>query len=108
MLDPHGGALVGDAGRAFGEALVDVDVGVPPLAVELRRCDDVVVERPQGAVGEAFVVLLDLQGRERDRFEPDSVVLERLQLLVGRTVPADPRTALASHDGFEGRHQTAR
>ena len=39
-----------------------VDVGVPPLAVELRLGDEVVVERPQGAVGEALVELLDLLG----------------------------------------------
>ena len=44
------------ARRPLGEPLVDRDVGVPPLAVELRLGDDVVVERPQRAVGEALVV----------------------------------------------------
>ena len=63
VLHPDGGALGGDLGGPVGEALVDRDVGVPPLAVELRLGDDVVVERPEGAVGEALVELLDLPAR---------------------------------------------
>ena len=57
--------LGGQLGGPLGEAPVDGDVGVPPLAVELRLGDDVVVERPQGAVGEALVELLDLLGAQR-------------------------------------------
>ena len=82
VLDPHGRALGGDLGRLVGEALVDPDVGLPPLAVELRLGDEVVVERPEGAVGEALVELLDLRGAQRHRDEGQAVLDERLELLV--------------------------
>ena len=60
VVHPHGGVLGGHLGGLVGEPLVDPDVGVPPLAVELRLGDDVVVERPQRGVGEPLVELLDL------------------------------------------------
>ena len=60
VLHPDRGALGGHLGGLGGEPLVDPDVGVPPLAVEGRLGDHVVVERPERAVGEALVELLDL------------------------------------------------
>ena len=67
VLHPDGGALGGDLGDGVGEPLVDLDVGLPPVPVELRRRDDVVVERPQRGVGEALVVVLDLLRGQRRR-----------------------------------------
>jgi hypothetical protein len=64
VLDPDQGTLLGDLGGPFGEALVDPPIGVPPVAMELRMSDHVVVERPQGRVGEALVVFLDLVVRQ--------------------------------------------
>ncbi len=53
--------------RRLGETAIHGDVGVPPLAVVLRRCDHIVVEGPDGVVREALVVLGDLLGAQGDR-----------------------------------------
>ena len=55
VVHPDRGALGGERGSAVGEAPVHRDVGVPPVTPERRLGDGVVVERPQGAVGEALV-----------------------------------------------------
>ena len=107
VLDPDGGALGGDLGTLLGEPLVDPLVAVPPLAVELRLGHDVVVERPQGAVGEALVVLLDVLGAHRHRQQMEPVVLERLEVLVGATGPADPDAVVGPQDRFEGADQAS-
>ena len=108
VLHPDGGALGGDLGGALGEALVDPDVGVPPLAVEPRLGHQVVVERPQGAVGEAFVELLDLVLAQVHRHELEAVLDERLELgVVGRPRPADPGAVVGPHHRLEGRDQAA-
>ena len=60
---------LGSSGGGLREAPVDRDVRLPPLTVELRRHDHVVVERPQGRVGEALVVQLDVLGRQRHRHQ---------------------------------------
>ena len=83
VLDPDGGALGGHLGGLLGEAPVDRDVGVPPLAVELRLGHHVVVERPQGAVGEALVELLDLLGAQVHRDQLEAVLDEGLEVVVG-------------------------
>ena len=66
VLNPDHCAVGCHLGRVVGEPLVDRDVGLPPLAVELRRSDRVVIERPERRVGEALVVLRDVRSRERD------------------------------------------
>ena len=106
VLHPDHGVLGGDLGGPVGEAAVDGDVRVPPLAVELRRRDDVVVQRPQGGVGEALVVVLDLVVRQRHRHQRQARVLERLHLVVG-TVPADPGPGVVPHHRLERRDQSA-
>ncbi len=60
VLHPDRGALVGVLDDGVGEPPVDLAVGVPPGPVELRRGDHVVVQRPQGGVGEALVEELDV------------------------------------------------
>ena len=98
VLHPHRRALRGDLGRRHREALVDRDVGLPPLAVELRLGDEVVVERPQRAVGEALVELLDLLGAEGDRDEAQAVLGEGLEVGLVAAGPADPgAVALPQH-----------
>ena len=69
VLDPHGRAVGGGVGGGLGEAPVDLDVAVPPLAVVDRLDDDVVVERPQRGVGEALVVLGDSSALSRTGYE---------------------------------------
>ena len=91
VVHPHRRVLRGPRGGALGEPLVDAHVGVPPLAVELRLGDQVVVERPQGGVAEALVEPRDLVLREGDRVEGHPVVLERLQPGLGRRPASRPR-----------------
>ena len=90
VLHPHGGALGRHLGGPVGEALVDRDVGVPPLAVELRLGDHVVVERPQRAVGEALVELLDLLGAHRHRDEGEPVHPRTARTRRRRPTPGQP------------------
>jgi hypothetical protein len=51
--------------------------------VKLRCHDHVVIQRPEGAVREALVVVLDLLGGQRHWDESHPVFLERFELLVG-------------------------
>ena len=108
VVHPDQRTLVGQLGGLVGEALVDLDVGVPPLAVELRLGHQVVVERPQRAVGEALVVALDVLGGHRHRVEGQAVVLERLEVLLGAARPAQPDPVVGAHHGLDRRHQPAR
>ena len=64
VVHPDGRAGGGDVRRALREPPVDLPVGVPPLPVELGVGHGVVVERPEGGVGEALVVGLDLVGAD--------------------------------------------
>ena len=94
--------------RPLGEALVDLDVGVPPGPVVLRLLDDVVVQRPQRGVGHALVVAVDLLLGERDRDQRHAAGLERLRRLAGGARPADPGAAAAGHEGLERGDEPAR
>ena len=97
VLDPHRGALGGHGGGGVGEPAVDGPVGVPPGAVELRRRNDVVIERPQGGVGEALVIQLHLGGAQRHRQQVHVVMVELVQLFVRSAVPAHPRAVGLGH-----------
>ncbi len=107
VLHPDGGVLRGHLGGLGGEPLVDGDVGVPPLTVEGRLGHHVVVERPQGAVGEALVELLHLLRAHRHRHQREALVDERLDLLVGVAGPADPGAVVLAHHRLEGGDQAA-
>ena len=107
VVHPDGRVLGGPRRGALGEALVDAHVGVPPLAVELRLGDQVVVERPEGGVAEPLVEAGDLLLRERDRVEGHAVVLEGLQVRLGAARPAHPDAAVGPHDRLDRGDQTA-
>jgi hypothetical protein len=83
VVDPHGRALCGLVRGRLREAPVHLLVRVPPLAVERRGLDDVVVERPEGVVGEALVELLQVVLGQHDRDQLGAVHVERLELEVG-------------------------
>ena len=107
VVDPHGAAgrdVLGDGRR---EAHVDFAVGVPPGAVERRRADRVVIERPDRGVGEAEVELLVLLGADRDRLQPDALVGRRWLLVVRGAGPADPQSLAILQHRREGRDQSA-
>jgi hypothetical protein len=76
--------------------------------MELRRDDDVVIERPQGGIAEALVILGDLAARQADRNEGDVVGLERLGRLVGGTGPSDPDPVGPPHYRLDSADQSAR
>ena len=107
VVHPDGRVLGGPRGGALGEPLVDAHVGVPPLAVELRLGDQVVVERPEGGVAEPLVEPRDLVLREGDRVEGHPVVLEGLQPGLGAARPAHPDAAVGPHDRLDRGDQTA-
>ena len=108
VVDPDRRVLGGLVRGRRGEPLVDLDVALPPLPVELRLGDEVVVERPQRGVGEALVVPLDVLGRHRERYEREAVVLERLEVLVGAARPAHPDAVVAAEHRLDRAHQAAR
>ena len=108
VVHPDGGALGGDLADGLGEAPVHPLVGGPPVAVEGRRDDDVVVDRPQGVVAEALVVLADLVARERDRAQVHAVLVEGLGRLAGVSGPAHPGAgSLPPHHRLHGRDEAA-
>jgi hypothetical protein len=73
-----------------GEAFVHVAVGSPPAALEDRLLDQPVQQRPERAVREAVVVVLDLASAQRDGEEVDVETFDAARKLVGAAVPADP------------------
>ena len=83
-------ALRGD----FRELLVDTLVGSPPAAVEFRGAKGVVVQGPEGPIGEAGVVLFDLFGLEGDGDEVDSLVPKGFEVPGVATSPAYPTSPL--------------
>ena len=107
VVHPDRGVLGGDLGGLLGEPPVDPDVGVPPLAVELRLGDHVVVERPEGGVGEALVELLDLRAAQRHRHQRQAVVDEGLHVVVAAARPADPGAVVLAHHRLDGGDQAA-
>ena len=100
-MHPDGRAVRGLVRGGLREPPVDPLVRVPPLAVERRRRDDVVVERPEGVVGEALVELLEVVLAEHHRDELGAVDVERVQLEVRRAAPAHPGARRAGHDRRE-------
>ena len=56
------------------------------------------VERPQGAIGEALVEALDLARVEADRRQAHAAVVERLGRRAGDARPADPRSVAGLDD----------
>ena len=93
----------------LGEPLVDRDVGVPPLPVELRLGDQVVVERPQRAVGEALVVAPRSprpSSTSGHSSRPSSSNGSRSVL--GAAGPADPGAVVGAHHRLDRGDQPAR
>src|SRR5215211_4338148 len=81
VLHPDRPAFLGDDCRLLGEAVVDFDVALPPVTTELGMGDHVVIKRPERGVGEAFVVVLDITGRQGHGNQLDPVVEEGIQFL---------------------------
>ena len=95
-------------GRLLGEPGVDLLIGLPPLAVELRLDDGVVIQRPQGLVREALVVVVDLLGGQCHRVQAQAVGRGRFERHVGGAGPADPGAVPPGQDRSKGGHQAAR
>ena len=108
VVDPDHGIRRGDLGQAFGEPLVDGDVGVPLLRLERRFAHGVVVERPQRVVGKPLVVVVVFGLGEFDRVQLDTVERERLGVVVDHPGPSDPRPARIAQHRQQGTHEPAR
>ena len=105
VVHPDRRATGGHGGRRLGEPLVDADIRVPPLLLEGRCPDGVVVERPERVVGEPVVELRHVLGAQYDGDERDVVVAERLRVVVGQSRPTDPDPAPATDDAEHGPHE---
>ena len=108
VLDPHrgpGSRLVGGRRR---EAPVDRAVGLPPVPVEQRWRDHVVVQRPERPVGHALVVLGDLGMAQRDRCELEPLGVDLTRGLAGGAGPPDPHPPMTAEDRLERGDQSAR
>ena len=98
VLHPHGGTWGGDYRGVLSESCVDIPVCRPPCAVVGRRNDQVVVQRPQGGVGKAFIKGGEVVFRQRHGVEQrPGVVVEWFRGGIGDTRPADP----AALPGFQ-------
>jgi len=108
VVHPHLGVRGGCRGGGDGEPLVDLGVGVPPAAVELRWGDHVVVKRPQRRVGKALVEGFYFLLRKRHGDQVDAAGLERLRCIAGGPRPADPAAAGLGHDWLQCGDQPSR
>ena len=106
VVDPERAVLFGGLDRGLGELLVDPSIGSPPGSTKAGRQQAVVIERPQGAVGEPFVVVGVVGLAERHR--PQRHVAEAgrrraVGSIAQAAVPADPdRIAALHHGGHRG------
>ena len=119
VVHPHGGIRRREGSDAFGEAPIDLAVGLPVVSMKGRRRDAVVVERPECAVAEALVEAVDLVLGELDlveRARTDSVGhwLEREPVVVrgirvGRVAPgpADPDGVDPAQGRLQSAHEAA-
>ncbi|MCY1420490.1 hypothetical protein D9M71_361120 [compost metagenome] len=89
--------------QAFGEELVDAQVAAEVRLVELREVQPVMQDRPQHAVGEAVVVLLEVVRTHVGEDVPHVAALdggERRRLLLHLAAPAEPEPAALAHGRF--------
>ena len=89
-------------------AVVDRHVGVPPLPVERRGANRVVIQRPQRRVGEPDIKLLELGIVEGHGAQLDALMLRWHGRLRADARPPDPHTRPASQHRRQCRHQAAR
>ncbi|BCB83954.1 hypothetical protein Psuf_012670 [Phytohabitans suffuscus] len=107
VLHPHDRAGLRDLRGRLGEALVDPLVRLPPAAVVDGLLDRVVVEGPEGGVGEAFVVLAHVVGAEGHRVHAHPVDGGQARCRTGATGPAHPGRGGVVEDGVQGADQAA-
>ncbi|SHV30169.1 Uncharacterised protein [Mycobacteroides abscessus subsp. abscessus] len=74
----------------------------------LRLDDHIVVQRPQGGVGEALVVFGDFLGGKPDRVQHHVVFGNRLDIRIGHARPADPGTTALAQQRLHRGDQPAR
>ena len=115
VLHPHCCTFGCAPGHLHREARVDVAVGHPPVAVEDRRHDKVVVKGPQCGVGEPFVVFAVIPLGQAHRDQCDAFVSHERVGDGGcrgpfgcRAGPADPCAFVFFEDGFQRRDQATR
>ena len=97
IVDPDQIVRLDQRRDRLGEALVDPLVAAAEAAVIFGEVDPIVEERPQGAVGIAVIIFVDVLLLEVDRRGGDAVVALQVDLageLVGLLArPAEPDAA---------------
>jgi hypothetical protein len=108
VLHPDDGTAVGVVGGGVGEPAVDPLVRLPPPAVELRRLDRVVVQRPERGVRVPLVVLLVVRLRQRHGPHADAVEVGHVRRRVDASGPADPRSTAFAQNRMESGDEPTR
>ena len=108
VLHPDHRVALGVVGGDLGEPPVHPLVRLPPAAVEGRRLDRVVVERPERGVGVALVVVLVVVAGQRHGSHPDTVGIWYERRGIDPAGPADPRPVPVAQDRVQRADQPAR
>ena len=108
VVHPDERAGCGDLSDALGKPAVDLAVALPPLAVILGWGNDIVIQRPEGAVCETLVVQLDVFTAQRHGNQPHRTEFERLDRFVGIACPPHPHAAQFFDHGPNRRDEPSR
>ena len=107
IVHPNSRSRRGGFGHGSRVPVVDRHVGVPPLPVERRASNRVVVQRPQGGIGKPEVKLLELGIVEGHGTQLDPRVLRRHDHLNTTAWPTDPHNRPACQRRCQCRDQAA-
>ena len=91
----------------FGKPAVHLNVRMPPVAVELRWADGIVIERPDGGVGETEIEVVDVVLVQPHRSLFNTIVDERLGCIVCSSGPTDPAAASFLQERSDGTDEAA-
>ncbi len=106
VVHPDSRSRCGGFGDSARIAVIDRHVRVPPLPVERRGPNSVVIQRPKRGVGEPEVELLELGIVERHRAQLDPLVFSRNRHLNTTARPTDPHTGPACQHRRQRRDQS--
>ncbi len=108
-MDPHRVVLAKQRGELVGEQRVDPQVALALVAVVVHQVQAEVQQGPQGAVGEAIVVVVLVLAVQVHGDEVDGAVLLFVQGAAGRlaglAAPAEPQAATLAQCGQQGHGQ---
>ena len=102
-------------GEHAGEERIDAEIAGDVLVLEVGEIEPVVKQRPEGAIGEAGVVFVDIALGQVDEGKLDVALLAPVDVellgvgpLRGVAGPAQPQPATLGEHGLQRHRQTAR